>query len=294
MDNTLMQSIYRDLTELFKKESFQKLSKEEKDKQRDKLIKIATRGVFENIEELDAAQVAFKESQDGMRDPGYAENLRDGFRALMQGATLGFSDEIEAAVESVWSKVPYNVLLDIKRTEQQNFAKQNPNAALGLELAGGVASALIPAGGIARGGQAVQYGSKVLSNLLNPGSIAAKGVQGLGVGKTGRLAGVAKSPVTSGAVQGGVDAAAYNLGTSENIVTPDNPLSLQGQTQGLDVERLGTDTALGVGLGGVGGKVGQAVAGYVAPKAQICAGCLLWWIRGYDSAKCLCANERDA
>ena len=140
--------------------------------------------------------------------------------------------------------LPYDVALDIIRQEQDQFAEQNPNTALGLEVAGGLASALTPAGGIARGGQALQYGSRVLSNLLNPGNLAARGVQGLGVGKTGRLAGVAKSPVTTGAVQGAVDAATYGLGTAENIVTPDNPLGLQGQTQGLDAERLATDSAI--------------------------------------------------
>jgi hypothetical protein len=268
MDNSLIQSVLRDLTVL--KQEKEKRGKKLTSKEIDSFVKKATKGAFKDLDQVIASQVALEESVAGRKNPTLGKTLLDGTRAFLQGATLGFSDEAEAGVRYMLSMgdLPYDVALDIIRQEQDQFAQENPNTALGLELAGGVASALTPAGGIARGGQAVQYGSKVLSNLLNPGSLAARGVQGLGVGKTGRLAGVAKSPITSGAVQGGVDAAAYNLGTSENIVTPDNPLSLQGQTQGLDVERLGTDTALGVGLGGVGGKVGQAVAGYVAPKLR--------------------------
>ena len=268
MDNSLIQSVLRDLTVL--KQEKEKRGKKLTSKEIDSFVKKATKGAFKDLDQVIASQVALEESVAGRKNPTLGKTLLDGTRAFLQGATLGFSDEAEAGVRYMLSMgdLPYDVALDIIRQEQDQFAQENPNAALGLELAGGVASALTPAGGIARGGQAVQYGSKVLSNLLNPGSIAARGVQGLGVGKTGRLAAMAKSPITSGAVQGGVDAVAYNLGTSENIVTPDNPLSLQGQTQGLDVERLGTDTALGVGLGGVGGKVGQAVAGYVAPKLR--------------------------
>ena len=68
-------------------------------------------------------------------------------RAGAQGLTLGFADELEAALRTgAISGQQYETLRDQLRTQQQSFAKENPNTALAAEIAGGLAMPLGMAG----------------------------------------------------------------------------------------------------------------------------------------------------
>lgn len=91
--------------------------------------------------------------------PGLVEG---GMQSLLQGATLGFSDEIQsliaAAVASpfVSDKTFGQLMVDARksfREQNEAFKEENPKTALGLELAGGLATGGAATGaGVARAG----------------------------------------------------------------------------------------------------------------------------------------------
>lgn len=71
-------------------------------------------------------------------------------RSAVQGATLGFGEEIEAGLRSLLpGSEPYNEIRDILREKLSVYKKEHPTEAFGYELAGGILPALIPGGGTA-------------------------------------------------------------------------------------------------------------------------------------------------
>ena len=66
-------------------------------------------------------------------------------RAFAQGLTFGFSDEMEAAIRAAAQGDPkrYRAIVNQIRAQQEQYAKDNPKAAFGLEGVGLVGSALL-------------------------------------------------------------------------------------------------------------------------------------------------------
>ena len=102
-------------------------------------------------------------------------------RAGAQGLTMGFGDEIEAGVRSLFSDKDYASELKGVRSDIQQFSKNNPKAALAAELAGGAASFLVPGAIAAKGAAKV-----------------AQATQAAKTGKAAQAAGKALAPLAAG------------------------------------------------------------------------------------------------
>ena len=89
-------------------------------------------------------EVAQPEAQ---QDSGYGTGLA---RAIGQGLSFGFGDEIEAFLKK--GDGTYEDKLAEIRTAMAQFAEQNPNTALGAELVGSIPTALVGGAGLARAG----------------------------------------------------------------------------------------------------------------------------------------------
>ena len=73
-------------------------------------------------------------------------------RAIAQGLTLGFADEIEAAVDAMTSEQLYSERIKEIRQEQADYSFMNPGEALGLEALGAIPTGFGVAGGLAKAG----------------------------------------------------------------------------------------------------------------------------------------------
>jgi hypothetical protein len=122
-------------------------------------------------------------TQDAESD-GYGRGLA---RAIGQGVTFGFGDEIEAFL--LKGDKPYEEKLAEVRTAMAQFAEQNPKTALGAELAGSIPTAVLGGVGLARAGVT---GAAKIAGLEGA-------AYGFGAGEGG-AAERAKSAVTSGAI----------------------------------------------------------------------------------------------
>jgi hypothetical protein len=105
------------------------------------------------VSDSTAAMEAFNNSPDartsGMRavsaEKELAETQRG--RAFAQGATLGFAEEIEAAVRSFVPGGPeYSQIRDELRTKLADYKKDHPYESIGYELAGALVPALLTRG----------------------------------------------------------------------------------------------------------------------------------------------------
>lgn len=102
------------------------------------------------------------------------ENIEGAGQSLLQGATLGFSDEIQSVIAAAVAS-PFisdqtfgEIMKDARsslREENERFKSENPNTALGLEIAGGLVTGGLAGGGKVAGartfGEAVKTGVKV-------------------------------------------------------------------------------------------------------------------------------------
>ena len=120
-----------------------------------------------------------------------------GVRTFMQGASLGWSEEIEAAVRSVlpedFGGGEYEVIRDELRSKLADYKNQNPGTALTQEIAGSLATA-IPAF-FATGGASVPL---TMANVAKSG-IAYGSAAGLGTSESKSLAGQAVDTAVGGA-----------------------------------------------------------------------------------------------
>lgn len=91
-------------------------------------------------------------------------------RSLLQGGTFGFGDEIVAGGVSALSDIPYDQALRAERDRLELGREQYPKTALGSEIGGAVA---LP-------GAVLKQGTKLLTNMLRSGSVAA--TEGFGYG----------------------------------------------------------------------------------------------------------------
>ena len=162
------------------------------------------------------------------------QSLRTGF----QGLSLGFGDEIEAAVRSVLPESlgggEYETLRDEVRTKLREYKAQNPKRALTEEIAGGVLSMFIPGGAIAKVGV---KGAGFLANL----AARLPGMAGRGV---------AESTVAT---------VGYSDEDKEDLVSG---LGNTFSTAGTITKGTGASVGLGVGLSALsplGGKLAKVI-----------------------------------
>ena len=73
-------------------------------------------------------------------------------RAIAQGLTFGFADEIEAAFDAMTSDQIYSERIKEIRQEQADYAFMNPGESLALEAVGGLATGVGVASGLAKAG----------------------------------------------------------------------------------------------------------------------------------------------
>jgi hypothetical protein len=103
--------------------------------------------------------VPYADSQSGASSaprPSWAEALG---RGALQGATLGFSDELAGVIESVVTDKSYEQARDESRAKNKAAQEAHPWLYGGGELAGGAATALVPGAGVATLGKAALAGA---------------------------------------------------------------------------------------------------------------------------------------
>lgn len=146
-------------------------------------------------------------------------------RGLLQGASMGFSDELSGAIDALFTKKTYQQGRDEARANNAAAQQAHPYLYGGSELAGGVAGALVPGAALAKGAALAGEGTALARGLGGAAKLAglatgaapegvglanvaarsalAGGVAGLGGSNAGTLAGAAKD-VGVGAAAGGV------------------------------------------------------------------------------------------
>ena len=124
-------------------------------------------------------------------------SLKDAARfTLGQGAALGFGDEIEGAVTSLFTDESYSDATDRIRREMDDYRKNNAAKALAMELGGGLLT-----GGVGAGRVAAAKAAQGLSSAIKAGAATGAGfggVAGLGSGR-----GSLEDQLTSAAIGAG-------------------------------------------------------------------------------------------
>ena len=121
-------------------------------------------------------------------------------RTFEQGALFGFSDEIEAAGQAVFNRLPgedfgdaYIRQRDVIRAEVSGFREEHPMAGLGLEIAGGLGTSGVGTGTVVA--KASGFVSRVLAGVTSGGITGAI----FGAGKAEELEDVPGDAAVSGA-----------------------------------------------------------------------------------------------
>jgi hypothetical protein len=171
-------------------------------------------------------------------------------RGILQGGTLGFADEISGAIESLLSNKTYEQARDESRTNFGAAEEAHPIAYHGGEIGGGVASAFLPGGHLAKGA------SLAKEALFGAGM---GGAAGLGYSEAKDAQGM-MSDVKSGVVSGGLGTAA--LGGISNILGKTIPPATRYVRTAFDPE-IQTALALGSSAREFKGRLGTKVANAV-------------------------------
>ena len=119
-----------------------------------------------------------KRVEDTQQDNNIKDSYGDAWdytRAAGQGLTLGFADEIEAGVRSVYQEESYDDIVKTIRDENAEFVEKNPAAALSMELVGGIPHFFIPGVGWVKAGSALSKGAKYANTAKNLGKLGAEG-----------------------------------------------------------------------------------------------------------------------
>lgn len=157
----------------------------------------ARRGAFDPAAFL--ARAAPPAAPAGDADPGIAESTA---RGAAQGASFGFADEISGALEAAFTGKKYAAARDESRANFRSAEAAHPIAYGAGELAGGLATALVPTGAAAK---AVGLGAKAVegAEALSTGARVAHDIG------TGAAFGAAQA---AGSSEAGVDSKAGGFG----------------------------------------------------------------------------------
>lgn len=144
---------------------------------------------------------------------GTGELVAGGARELAGGAMFEFADEAEAAARAPFSDKSYDELVREIRQSRARFGQEQPAAAMGLNVAGGIGSMFIPGAGVA--GQALRAGTGI-GKLASP--VARTAATGAAQGTIAGV-GAGESPeerftmgLAGGAMGAGLGAGMYGLG----------------------------------------------------------------------------------
>lgn len=137
-------------------------------RERDLIISQAKNLTQEEIAQMSPEEMDNLEKMLDEQERDKPSQLEAGIRGVMQGVTMGFSDEIEAglraAVDHLAAQVTdqdgsfsdrMNQQLNIARDREKASQKEYPLTYSGSEIAGGVASMLVPTGAALKAGTAV-------------------------------------------------------------------------------------------------------------------------------------------
>ena len=153
----------------------------------------------QDFEKVKQKYISLKASGGSSEAVDYDKNT-ERLRTAAQGLTLGFGDEIEAGIRSIGSDESYETIRDRIRGRLNQYSKDNPGEALGIEMA----SSLVIPGGVARTA-AVKGGKMALGKVA--GYNAGLGA-GYGAGMSeGENASEIAADATLGGAIGGVGGA---------------------------------------------------------------------------------------
>lgn len=132
---------------------------------------------------------------------------------LGQGISFGWGDELAAAagsaLDGLWGEdIPYEKRLEYARRIDKKDKDTNPGAYLGGEIAGGLATAVVPAGAAAKGAQTLGQAAKAAT--LGGAGIGA--LQGLGYSEADLRGGDIGGAALDTAIGGGVGALGGAIG----------------------------------------------------------------------------------
>tara|TARA_R110002126_G_scaffold291347_1_gene451770 strand:+ start:728 stop:2401 length:1674 start_codon:yes stop_codon:yes gene_type:complete len=185
-------------------------------------------------------------------------------RAVAQGISFGFGDEIEALFMSQIKGTSYKKEVEKIRNDIEGFRKSNPLLAYGGEIGGGVLSAIgggLAVRGLTAGAKAAGAASKAAPTLLSSaGRSAAVGAgqgalygAGTGEGVEGRLTGAA-----IGGAAGGV------LSGASTLILP------KATQSAMNLIKKGIPVTPGASVAGKGGSIlGQLTGGMETASTSI-------------------------
>lgn len=184
-------------------DSFAELSPEEQDRYVQNIIIEYQRSGQPQLEESLKEEIV-----EEARDEGLLSIAGDTARSVVQGLTFGFGEELEAAAKTGFGLIgDYDKEVTKLRKDIEDFQKTNPALAIGGELVGGLATALIPGVGVA-GTAARTAGGTGRAALRGAGTGAGYGAAygaGTAEGDIGeRLTGAATGGAVGGVVGAGV------------------------------------------------------------------------------------------
>lgn len=155
---------------------------------------------------------------------------------LAKGATMNFSDRLEAAARSAIQDDSYDKLLQDIRARNKAYAEKYPLSSMGGELAGGIGS-LFAGGAALKGAGLLAKGAGIGAEAASAARLAGGAAEAANVGKNIATAGETALSATKAAEQAAAVA---------KTVAPEISGS---QTLGLLKGKLGTTIASGAGLG---------------------------------------------
>ena len=139
--------------------------------------------------------------------------IKGGAREFAGGALFEFADEGEAAIRAPFSDQNYDDILREVRQNRARFSQEQPAAAMGLNVAGGIGSMFIPGAGVA--GQVLRAGTGI-GKLASPvartmATSAAQGVIG-GIGAGENTKERFTMGLAGGALGAGLGVGMYGIG----------------------------------------------------------------------------------
>lgn len=161
-------------------------------------------------------------------------------RAVLQGLTFGFGEEVEAGLKSAFGDKTYEEEVSKIRGEMESFKEQDPLSAYGLEIAGSIPTMLIPGAGAARmaqlGGKAgkVAQAAKAAPELAKSigTGIAGGALYGAGTAEEDRLGGAVTGGILGGGISGAAGIVAPKVGeAAKGLIAEGVPLT-PGQAMG--------------------------------------------------------------
>ena len=155
--------------------------------------------------------------------------LESGTRGVVQGASMGFADEISGGLESAFTKKTYEQARDESRANFKRAKDANPATFVSGEVGGGVATALIPGMAVARGLRGAMATGAAVGGLAGAGQSEASDARGIGVDTlTGMGIGAAGGAAGLGVAKAGASAGNFFTQKAGPLISKMLPLGKKG------------------------------------------------------------------